>query len=498
MKEQKNNYKISEKNLKKKLNLKEKEINDLRTILNTNASIKSQISSINHEVKDDDNSKEIKEIKPYNDMLNANNKYYRPKSLSLIERKLSSYNNSINRRNLLQINNSNKSYNSKNISKNKINNLNISKKKKDKNSKIFSANNTKRTNDISSIRIINKIIKPHFYSNYNSINSFRRKKLNKSDSRSHASNKKAEESINSKNILINSNKSDINSNKNLKVKNLHSNKNKIMINYNTNIINTNVSINKLTIKQKMKDIRKEIDEKINEITRNKRHNIRRTISAVYEKRINKSPFFNEKIKTKREPSLRYNNIYNNKNNSNKLGIKSRKQFIINKYNSNAFRKKLQNFTIQHKNKNNKKNPKIKIKFKNNSIQNIKNDEINKNNDKIFVIEGYTGKKKGGYIQLYKNNDKTIKIKKNNSVINLNQMGTGKNQYFENKNKTIINNQHNTGFTYRKNNFDKIYILNKRFKKNDNSIKNKNNENKKINSSLRKYIFNKCASNSKID
>ena len=103
MKEQKNNYKISEKNLKKKLNLKEKEINDLRTILNTNASIKSQISSINHEVKDDDNSKEIKEIKPYNDMLNANNKYYRPKSLSLIERKLSSYNNSINRRNYYKL-----------------------------------------------------------------------------------------------------------------------------------------------------------------------------------------------------------------------------------------------------------------------------------------------------------------------------------------------------------------------------------------------------------
>ena len=57
-----------------------------------------------------------------------------------------------------------------------------------------------------------------------------------------------------------------------------------MINYNTNIINTNVSLDRLTVKQKMKDIRKVIDEKINEITRNKNNKIHRTISKIYNQR----------------------------------------------------------------------------------------------------------------------------------------------------------------------------------------------------------------------
>ena len=516
MKEQKKNYKISEKNLIRQLNIKEKEVNDLRTILNTNMSIKSQITSLNHEWKDEDNSKEIKEIRSYNESINVNKKYYKPKSFSLIERRIRSFNNTINKRNILLINNNiNKSYNSKNISKHKINNINVIKKKRDKiASNIISGSNTKRTKDVTCLKIMNNIIKPNksnFYSNYNSVNLFRKKKLNKSDSRSHVTKNKGikskinlpDESINSKNILLNNNKSDIKSNKNIKENELK-NKDKILINYNTNIINTNVSIDKLTIKQKLKDIRKIIDEKLNEITRNKRYNIKRTISAVYEKK-DKSPFFNDKPKTKREPSLRYNNIYDNKNNSNKLGIKTSKKFQTNKYNSNDFIQKLQNFTIQNKNKNNRKNRKIKIKFKNNSMFNIKNDELKKNNDKILVIHGYTGKKKGAHFHLYKTNNKNAKIKKNNSMVNLNKMPSGKNQYFENKNKTIINNPHITGFTYRKsNNFDKIYLLNKKIKKNDinnKNIKNKNNEiniNNKMNSSLRKYIYNKCGSSSKIE
>lgn len=502
LKEQKNNYKISEKSLRKKLNLKEKEVNDLRTIINTNISIKSQISSINHDTKEEDNSKEIKEIKPYNEIINENKKYDRPKSLSLIERKLNSYNSSINRRNLLHINNNtNKSNNSKNVSNNK--NIKIRKKKKDKNktiSNIFNVSNNKWKNNGSSMKIINNIIRPHYYSNFNSMNSFRKRRLNKSDSRSHASNKRVEESNNSKNILISNNKSINNSNKNLKEKDLgQSNKNKIMINYNTNIINTNVSINKLTIKQKMKDIKKEIDEKINEITRNKRHNIKRIVSAVYDK-MKKSPFCNEKIKTKREQFLKYNNNNindNNKNiNSNKLDIKSKKKFKINKYNSNAFIQKLQNFTIQHKNNVNKSR-KIKIKFKNNSVHNIKNDEKNKNNEKICVLQGYNGKKTGGHTKLYKNNGGVVKFKKNNSAININQMSSGKNQNLENKNRTINNN--NKGLTYRKNNnFNKVFLLNKKIKKPDNSMKNKNNEIYNNNPSIRKYIFNKSSSGLKFD
>ena len=506
IKEQKNNYKISEKNLRKKLNLKEKEINDLRTILNTNISIKSQISSINHDIKDEDNSKEIKEIIPYNDSININKNFYRPKSLTLIERKLSSYNSFINRRNLLQKNITNKSYNSKNLSKHKIKNINKQKNEyKFKTiSNIFSGSNSKKTGENKSIKIINNFIKPYCFSNYNSINSIRSKRLNKSDSRSLISRKVItkskinlpEESIISK-ILINNNKTDNNSNKDKKENEITNiNKNKIMINYNTNIINTNVSIEKLTIRQKMREIRKALDEKISEITRNKKDSVKRTISAIYRKR-NKSPFFNEKIKTKRESSLRY---HEKKIKSNKLDIKSRKNFNFNRY-SNIFNQNFQNFTIQHRNINinRKKKIKIKIKNKNNSMFNLKND-TNKHKDKILVIHAYTGKKLGGKIHLYK--DKEIKFKKNSSVINLNNKNQTslKNTNFDNNSRTILNNIHNSLLTYRNNNnFGKINSFKERINKNDIKTKknfNINNSNNKTSSSLRKYIFNKYISNSK--
>ena len=96
-----------------------------------------------------------------------------------------------------------------------------------------------------------------------------------------------------------------------------------MINYNTNIINTNVSIDRLTVKQKMKDIRKVIDEKINEITRNKNNKIHRTISEIYNQRRN-APFFNNKTRSKRESSLRYNCMYKEKQYSQKLDINTKK------------------------------------------------------------------------------------------------------------------------------------------------------------------------------
>ena len=478
IKEQKNNYKNAEKNLLKKLNLKEKEVNDLRTILNTNISIRSQISTINHDAKEEDNSKDIKEIIPYNESLNLNKKYYRPKSLTLIERKLSSYNNIKNKRNLSNTNNSNKSYYDQIISKQKIKSM--SRKKNEYKwqtiANIFSGSCTKRTKEDNYIKIINNIIKP-YYSNYNSINSFRGKKLDKSDSRSLVSKRiiskcKNNESNNSKN------KSDINSH-NIRKENdsINNNKNKILINYNTNIINTNVSIDKLTIKQKMKEIKKSIDEKIFQITRNKKNNIRKTISAIYKKR-DESPFMNRKIKTNRETSFKYNNIYiNNKNNSNKLNIKSRKKYKINNYNSNIFKQKLQNFTIQHKNDKNGKKIKIKFQNKNNSMINIKNDIINKNIDKLFSIQAYTGKKSVGYIYLYKNNNDKIS-KKNSSIFILNnKMPINKNKDVEYNNKTIKNNRQLLGLK------NKIDI---------NSI----NYNK-CNSSLRKIIFNKCISCSNI-
>ena len=477
LKKQKNNYKISENNLRKKLNLKEKEINDLKIILNTNISVKSQISSINHDGKDEDNSKEIK---PYIDTLNLNKNYCMPKSLSLIERKLSSYHSCINKRNLLHNNNSNKSYISKNISKN------ISKKeyKYKTAANIYSENNTKKTKEDNAIKIIKDFIKPFFYSNYNSVSSYRGKRLEKSESRSLISRKTIskskiylpEDSNNSKNILINENKND-------------NNKNKILINYNTNIINTNVSIDRLTIKQKMKEIRKAIDEKINEITRNKKHNIRRTTSAIYDKRV-KSHFFNEKIKKKKDSSSKHKE---QKLNSNKLVIKSRKNFQIYKFNSNFFRQKLQNITTQQKNKKYKKNEKIKIKFKNknNSMIVIKNE----GNEKIFSIQAYTGKKSSVNKNIY-NNDKNIQMKKNSSLINLNNKinNSRKIQNIENNNKTIINNHHNTGLTYRKkSNFDKILSLNEKINKNDNKTRKKNNDIYTINNnnlSLRKYILKK--------
>ena len=508
-KKQKKNYKNSENNLRKKLNIKEKEVNDLRVLLNTNISIKSQISSIIHDGKDEENSKEIKEIRPYNDSINANKNYYRTKSLSLIERKLSSFSSSINRRNLLYNNNSNKSYNGKNISRHRI--KNSSKNKKENKYKtianIFRGNNTKKLKEDNSIKVIKNFIKPYFYSNYNSVSSFRGNKLDKSESRSIISRKTIskskinlpEESNNSKNILINENKYENNSNKNKKENELNSNKNKIMINYNTNIINANVSIDKLTIKQKMREIRKAIDEKINEITRNKKHNIRKTISAIFGKR-NISPFFNEKIKKQKGPAYRYNE---QKLKSNKLLIKSRKNFQISGYNnSNYFRQKLQNCTIQHKNK---------IKFKNNSMFNINNinikNETNKNNDKIMVIQAYTGKKHGGSMNIYKNNDKTAKIKNNSSAAHFNNKINmwGKSHNIENDNKTIINNHHFTGLTYRKNsNFENILPVNEKSNKNDKKLKRKKsdihtiNNNHKNNNSLRKYFFNKCISNSNAD
>ena len=512
LKEQKNNHKKFESNLIKKLDLKEKEVNELRTIFNTNGSIKSQITSVFQDIKDDENSKEIREIYSYNEQMNMNRKYNRPKSLSLIEKKLNSYSITIHKRNFLQ----NKSYNSRNLSKNK-NNFNLNKKKIESKYKtvanIFTGSSSRRKNG-NLIKVNHNINKPSFYYNYNSVNSYRGLGLDKSDSRSILSKigiSKSRIYFPEENLIINSNKNknnvNINTNKIKKEFELgHSNKtkNRIMINYNTNIINTNVSLDKMNLKEKIKEIKNVIDQKLSEVTRNKRSRIRRTISAVYEKR-NKSPFLNQKLKIlKDHPSFRFSNIYEDKSYSNRLDSKSLKKFKISKYNTNIF-KKSQNMTIE--NKNNKKN-KIKFKNKNNSMYDIKNNInggiINKNSNKIYAIQAYTGKKPLAGIQLYKNNDKAFKMKKNSSVLNLNNKTTmSKFQNWETNNKTIRNNRrnlYNTGLTYRKNsNIDRISLMKEKAYKKNIKLKKKffdiNSSNNKINTSLRKLIFTKSVSNS---
>ena len=472
LKTQKNNQKIQEKNLKQKLSIKEKEINELKTILNTNASIRSQISSIYQDQKEEEYSKENeketkRDIFSYlGNNMKISKKKHKKKSLSLIERKLSSL-SSINRRNLLRINYINKSNNSKNNSKKK----NSSKKNKNKkisnNHKIincnnynsenkyktiaqiyYSGSNTKRTKNDNSIKITNRVKKSSYY-NYNSINSLRQKRLNKSVSRSMLSKRGIEESF-TKNYLWNINRSDINSNK------------------------------------------------------NKKNGIKRTISAFYDKS-DKYSMFLDKIKTKRENSFRHKNFCSiDKNNSIKIkknNFGNGLNYINSGCDSNFFRKKFLQLNTQHKNKNMKKGKKMKIKLKDNSVFNIKND-ISKDSskNKFLFIQAYTGKNQK---EERKNNDKTIK---NASTININKniISIKKNPYYEtNVNKTLKNNPFNVGSTYRKyKNSDKISVLyDKNLTKNGSRVKiNKANitsNTNRINPSLREFIFSKCISNSNI-
>ena len=526
---------MQEKNLKQNLAIKEKEINELKTILNTNVSMKSQISSIYKDQKDEENSKENdkereREIYSYldnnNNNLNIKKKKHKNKSLSLIERKLSSF-SSINRRNLLSINYINKSHNSKNNSKRKnsnskkntknlngnynskkANNVNVNSENKHKTivNAYNSGSSTKRTKIDNSIKINHKIKKSSYY-NYNSINSLRLKKLDKSISRSMPSKRGIEESF-SKNYFWNINRSDISSNKNKKfIKDNNVVKNKILINYNTNIINTNISIDKSNVNKKMKELRNSLEEKIGDITRNKnkKNRIKRTISAFYDKRDNNQMYL-EKIKTRRERSFRHNNFYNiDKNKS--LKIKKNKNIIVNGlyninngFNSNIFRKQFPQLTIQHKNKNIKKGKKIKIKLKENSMFNIKND-LSKDNskNKFFAIQAYTGKNP----KEEKNNNKMVK---NFSTININKniISIKKHHNYEtNVNRTLKNIPYNIGLTYRNyKHFDKISnIYDKNSNKNENKIKinklNINSNTNRINPSLRNFIFSKCISNSNI-
>ena len=539
LKSKENNKKNHEKSLKQKISIKDKEINELKTILNTNVSMKSQLSSIYQEQKEEENSKDnekekYRDICSYidNNNLRKNKKKHKKDSLSLIERKLSSYNNK-KRRNLLRINYINKSNNSKNnskrnnSSKNKNINININQNNNKNNKKslnnnnnansenkyktianiYFSENTTKRTKNDHSTKINQKIKKSSYY-NYNSINSSRLKRLDKSISRSMPSKRGVEESFN-KYYIWNINRSDISTNKNKKIKKDNNIiKNKILINYNTNIINTNIDLDKSSLNKRMKEIKKALEEKLGDITRNKnkKNTIKRTISAYFDKKDYKSSLFLDKIKTGRESSFRHNNFYNiDKNNS--LKIPKNKNIygwglynINNEYNSNFFRKKFPQFALQQNNKKNKKAKRMKIIIKDNSMFNIKNDnskDFSKNN--FFIIQANTGKNPS-------EQKKINRIIKNASSININKnlISIKKNpNYDTNINKTLKSNPYNLGLSYIKYKyFDKITAFcDKNLSKNENkNIINKlniNSSTNRINPSLRNFIFSKCISNSNI-
>jgi hypothetical protein len=279
-------------------------------------------------------------------------------------------------------------------------------------------------------------------------------------------------------------------------------KNRILINYNTNIINTNISMDKSNINKKIKEFGNSLEEKISEITRNKnkRNGIKRTISAFYDK-MDKYSIFLEKFKTRRENSFRHNNFYKiDKNNNSKIKKKQnsygKRLHNNNGYDSNYFRKQFPQVSLQNKIKKAKKGKKMKIKLKDNSMFNIKNDISKDYSKNKFFIQAYTGKNPNED----KNNNKIIK---NFSTLNIDKkiIAIKKNPNFEtNFNRTIKTNLNNAGLTYRKyKHFNKLSVVYNN--KNENKIKtnklNINSSNNRINPSLRNFIFSKCIPNSKI-
>ena len=139
---------------------------------------------------------------------------------------------------------------------------------------------------------------------------------------------------------------------------------------------------------------------------------------------------------------------------------------------------------------------MKIKLKDNSMFNIKNDISKDYSKNKFFIQAYTGKNPDED----KNNNKIIK---NFSTLNIDKkiIAIKKNPNFEtNFNRTIKTNLNNAGLTYRKyKHFNKLSVVYNN--KNENKIKtnklNINSSNNRINPSLRNFIFSKCIPNSKI-
>lgn len=472
-------------------------------MINTNISMKSQLSSICLDY-DDEKMFRAKRL-PYHCNINydINNKVNeRPKSLSMIEKKVISYKNP-NNRNYIHINSNTKSLSKNKKSNSKVVNKNIINKKNNRSkyqtiSNIFTGNNSIRTKIDNQYKTNQNSTKPHFYKYYNSGNSCVKKLVKYQNLQSKKLNSKSKISPKDdtlKHYVIYGHKNNINSIKD-KIEDELGNKNKILINYNTNIINNNVSIEKINIKNKTHEVNQTLDEKCHDNTRNNKNlHIKRTISIGHEKNIGyeKSPYY--KIES----------ISNNSHNSGKINLRARKSF---KLIDNHSKQVSQNLTIQHKSKNNKNNSeneknKWKFKSKNNSViifQNQFSKIKNKNKkNKRLLIQVCGGKKSLDKIQLFKNS-KVIKIKsKNKSLIDTNNISAVKIINYDTYNSSIKNNQINSILTYRKsNNSDKISVLSYNISKNEKKIKKKNSDStrsiNKFNSSVRKFIFNRCISN----
>jgi hypothetical protein len=136
-----------------------------------------------------------------------------------------------------------------------------------------------------------------------------------------------------------------------------------------------------------------------------------------------------------------------------------------------------------------------------NAKNKSNEEIN--NNKIFSIPARDSEKLDRRIYLNKNNIyKMIKLRKNSSVAHINNKIIFNKNSILKKNDNIIVDQHqNEIMTYRKNNnFNRISLFHEKMSKNHSKSKKKQidlNNNNKMNSSLSKFSFNKCLSNSNV-
>ena len=123
---------------------------------------------------------------------------------------------------------------------------------------LFSYNNNKNSSINESIsNYIYKINEGEFNNELNNISKINSNKKNNNNNNNNISN--ITNKINKLKIPVN-----------ITNKNYNMNKNNVMINLSTNIISNNLNIEKLKIQQKLVEYRKLIDEKINELTNNKK------------------------------------------------------------------------------------------------------------------------------------------------------------------------------------------------------------------------------------
>ena len=192
-------------------------------------------------------------------------------------------------------------------------------------------------------------------------------------------------------IYTSSKKKDINQNNNNNSLNItnntyNMNKNNIMINVNPKNINTNMNIEKLKVQKKLYEYQRLIDQKLNELIKN-RHYCASNKKSTFHIRRNSSPNYNNSqrkntsssigleyyLKKSKKKSITPNtNSHINKNNSNKKQImKTNMQYIKERKNS-------------HKNSNQSRSTKKNNK---NNINNINNMKQNLNKAGIYSKSG---------------------------------------------------------------------------------------------------------------